>query len=245
MSVSSLPGHYHSGPGSFSPGFADAVIYNEEISQSITLSDENSPKAVFPRNLSQSLSFSETNMDSDNLPQVLSLSDDVDHYLSPLLTVSQTLSFLQSLAETGIFNHNVTHSLPITMSIDHVKKQAHMVMTSVLSSITIPAPIFGDSDNLMDTLIFKRAMDGTKYTYCNRVNQEKLSWTWNLAKKKADEFKAFLLLNDLQEIVISWRGEKWKVIIPINNYDFRPIAKFDNSHEQVEVSCDFEGVRLV
>ncbi len=56
----------------------------------------------------------------------------------------------------------------------------------------LPNPVFGDSESLRVSMVTKRAMDGTLYTYVKRKGGRKLQWTFNLTRNKGLEVRAFI-----------------------------------------------------
>lgn len=75
----------------------------------------------------------------------------------------------------------------------------------------LPSPEFSDQEALTDTLVYKRAMDGTRYVYVHRRgNRRKLRWSFRLTRNKALELRAFIQAYFASKIkVTDHYGQKW------------------------------------
>jgi len=61
------------------------------------------------------------------------------------------------------------------------------------TTTVLPDPQFSDQESIADTIVQKRAMDGTRYVYVKRrAHRRKLHWTFSLTRNKALELRAFI-----------------------------------------------------
>jgi len=61
------------------------------------------------------------------------------------------------------------------------------------TTVLLPSPTWGDSEEIASSLTTARAMDGTLYTYTKqRQGRKRLRYTFVIARSKALELRAFL-----------------------------------------------------
>ena len=64
---------------------------------------------------------------------------------------------------------------------------------AIQTTSLLPNPQWSDQEGLLDEVLWKRAMDGTLYTYVKRRNgRRKMKWTFRMTRNKALEMQAFL-----------------------------------------------------
>ena len=122
----------------------------------------------------------------------------------------------------------------------------------VQTTTILPDPQFSDQEALVDTLVQKRAMDGTRYVYVQRhSDRRRVRWTFNVTRNKGLELRAFI-----QAYFASrWRVTDHQNQVWIGNLVGDPI-EFDTPEraapaispmprgEWQVVSIDFEGSKL-
>jgi hypothetical protein len=121
----------------------------------------------------------------------------------------------------------------------------------VLQTTTlVPNPQFGDQESLLDTVVRKLAVDGTRYTYVKRRNgRRKLKWTFWLSRNKALEVRAFIYAYFASTIKVTDHNERVWVGNFINNpFEFttpdaaRPAIAPMPRGELQAIEIEFEGV---
>ena len=246
MNNSSLLGNIHSMPGEMALGFADPTIWDESIEQVLDFTENYYSKGIYPKTISQSLSFTQTLDASYNYNQSLAFTDSFENQLSPELTISQTLEFEDSFTCTGTFNHDISQVLLFVDSYSNLKKKKQVTLKSRFGNIVLPAPLFGDGDSQTDLLLYKRSIDGVIYTYVNRTDMSRLTYTFQLTKNQAISFYNWLKVNDAEQITIeNWKGERWLTKIMSQSYDFTSVQRAKNSYELLTIPIEFEGTRLL
>jgi len=114
----------------------------------------------------------------------------------------------------------------------------------------LPSPQFGDSMNATDTVVVKRAMDGTRYTYVKtKGGRRKFKWAFLLSRNKALELRAFIRSYFASRIVVTdHRGRVWMGNFTSNPFEFDttdcawpPIAPMPRGALQA-IDLEFEGI---
>ena len=116
----------------------------------------------------------------------------------------------------------------------------------------LPNPQFSDQEALVDTLVQKRAMDGTRYVYIHRRDdRRKLHWTFALTRNKGLELQAFIKSYFASRIrVVDHNGVVW-----LGNFTNDPFECNTTERaapaitpmprgELETVDIEFQGVRL-
>ena len=113
----------------------------------------------------------------------------------------------------------------------------------------LPSPQWGDNERVMDQVIKKRAMDGTRYTYVKRKgDRRKLQWTFRLTRNKGLELRAFIESYFATKLhVTDHQGNQWVGHLTSNPFEFEtteaanpPIAPLPRGEIQTIV-LEFEG----
>ena len=113
----------------------------------------------------------------------------------------------------------------------------------------LPNPKFGDSEALKVKIIRKRAMDGTRYTYIQRLGGRTLQWTFRVTRNKGLELRAFIQSYFASTIrVIDHTDRVWIGKFINNPFEFDTpsragpaISPMPRGEVQV-VTIEFEGV---
>ena len=115
----------------------------------------------------------------------------------------------------------------------------------IQTSIVLPNPLFGDTENLLSDLKIRRSMDNTVYTYVKTVKGRRLKYTFTLNRLKALELEAFFdAYNGADIKVLNWKGEVWKVNLITNPIDFVQTRRAEPGGDRTDVNVEFEGVLL-
>lgn len=62
-----------------------------------------------------------------------------------------------------------------------------------VTTTLMPSPAWGDSENIMPTIVRMRTVDGTLYTYVtSRTGRSKYHWEFELSRNKALELREFI-----------------------------------------------------
>lgn len=80
----------------------------------------------------------------------------------------------------------------------------------VQTTILLPSPEFGDSDNIVAAINLKRSMNGKKRTYINTTPEEQLVYEFVLTREKTLEVLAFIDVYYTYNIrIINHKGETY------------------------------------
>lgn len=116
----------------------------------------------------------------------------------------------------------------------------------------LPNPQFGNQESLLDTLVTKRALDGTRFTYVKRRGgRRKLRWQFQLSRNKALELRAFFCSYFAVTVKITdHEGRVWVGNFTGNPFEFdtpdaaRPAIAPMPRGELQAIDVEFEGVEL-
>lgn len=121
----------------------------------------------------------------------------------------------------------------------------YVILYTDTEAITLPAPLFGDSEAETGTLTLRKAMDGTVYTYVKSKNTRKLKYDFELERQKSLQLKQFINLTNSKVLTLSnWKGEIWKVKYLSNPFVFTKTKRWAPTGEAVSISLEFEGMRI-
>lgn len=110
----------------------------------------------------------------------------------------------------------------------------------------LPNPVLGDSVSPTGTVSFKRAMNGTKYTYVkSRDSRKRLLWTFNISMAKALELQAFFNAYSASKILITDHiGKVYLGNFTSNPFEFEAVRRSVASpgvYTQHQIQIEFEG----
>lgn len=126
------------------------------------------------------------------------------------------------------------------------KNKPHCVLRTNNAVITLPNPNFNDSENYGGIFNLRRAMNGVPYTYIRGLELRKIKLPFSLDKVKAYELRDFLIQNNTKLMDLStWKGDKWIVHLMTNPTEFTPTSRYLNAREKVDVSLEFEGLKVM
>ena len=79
------------------------------------------------------------------------------------------------------------------------------------TTTVLPDPQFSDQQAIVDTIVQKRAMDGTRYVYVKRrAGRRKLKWSFHLTRNKGLELRAFVQSYFASRVrVVDHNGDNW------------------------------------
>jgi len=90
-----------------------------------------------------------------------------------------------------------------------------LAVTSIM-----PNPQFNDSRALPVAMKARYMIDGTRFTYVQTSNDQKLHFTWLLTRGKAEEFKQFVIaFMGYQILITTHLGEVWLGYIMDNPFE--------------------------
>lgn len=107
----------------------------------------------------------------------------------------------------------------------------------------MPNPQFNDSRSLPVKVKPRYMIDGTRFTYVQTSNDQKLHFTWLLTRGKAEEFKQFVLaFMDSKIQITTHLGEVWLGYIMINPFEaVSAQPALGVMRETVNVTIEFRG----
>ena len=119
------------------------------------------------------------------------------------------------------------------------------------TSVVLPNPEWGDSENLVAEVNKKHAMDGTLFTYVKRKGRRKLSWTFGLSRNKGLELRAFLQSYFASKVQVTDHNERVWIGHFVNNpFEFETdrraapaIAPLPRGERQ-RITIEFEGEEI-
>ena len=102
---------------------------------------------------------------------------------------------------------------------------------SPTATTLIPNPIFQDSEQLADELLFRQSMNGANYTYIKSTTDRRISYTFeDVGRGKMLEVQAFLKQFRGQFIKLkNFRNETWKVFVEADTITFTTETLSKNS----------------
>lgn len=174
---------------------------------------------------------------------------------------ASAVSFTHSAARATVFNHTVSHTLPLRLGQDrllggqtiHVpgasgnRVQNLVLLEAPGATIVLPAPELDDGQLFSGSFGTQRSMDGETYTYIKATELNQLRYTFRLPRNKALELRRFLLgFNSAALRLTNWKGEVWRTHLVNNPFDIRSTGRSVacDGAELNEISLEFEGVKL-
>jgi hypothetical protein len=111
----------------------------------------------------------------------------------------------------------------------------------ILQTVVLPAPLWGDTENIASEMRLMRSMNGVTRTYVKTNRNRRLTYTFRLLEReKAIELLNFLKSYDSDKMrIINWKGEVWSVNLLTNPSDFVQTRRYGT-----DISLEFEGVKL-
>lgn len=126
-----------------------------------------------------------------------------------------------------------------------VKKQNLFILKGFNSVVTLPNPEFDDSESNADTLTIYRSMNNDIYTFVKVQPFKKLSYSFTLTRLKSIELRRFFDSEKSNKIEIqNHKTEIWIGYLITNPVQFTTVKRAEPCGEQVEVTLDFEAVRV-
>ncbi len=108
----------------------------------------------------------------------------------------------------------------------------------------LPNPLLGDLEGGVSSIITKRSMDGTLYTYVQKNTDKKLELQFLLTRLKGEEFKRFLFTYASDKLIyVDYLARTWVGYITSNPIEFTTSRRGapGGGNELMEVSIEFEG----
>lgn len=126
-----------------------------------------------------------------------------------------------------------------------VKKQNLFILKGFNAVITLPNPEFDDSQSNGDTLTIYRSMTNQIHTFVKVQPFKKLSYSFTLTRLKSIELRRFLNSERANKIEVqNHKTEIWIGYLLTNPVQFTTTKRAEPCGEQVEVTLDFEAVRV-
>jgi hypothetical protein len=119
-----------------------------------------------------------------------------------------------------------------------------VIIKSTTTTIALPAPMFGDKQTNVGSIIINRAVDGTIYTIVKTTSRNRLNWKFEVKRQKSNEMQLFLQNNTLQYLTITdWKGNTWYMLITNNPVVFEAVSKdgsctLNNERHQFELELE-------
>jgi hypothetical protein len=112
------------------------------------------------------------------------------------------------------------------------------------TTVLLPSPSFGDSEEIASSLVTARAMDGTLYTYAKqREGRRRLQYSFVIARGKGLELRAFLKAYYRTAMRITDHDDNiWIVYLQGNPFDIQGQSKAGGfpGGETMTVNLQFE-----
>ena len=122
----------------------------------------------------------------------------------------------------------------------------------VQTTTVLPDPQFSDQEALVETIVQKRAMDGTRYVYVKRRGgRRKARWSFHLTRNKALELRAFVQAYYASRVrAIDHHGQVWMGNFTNDPFEYdtperaAPAISPMPRGEMQTVDIELEGVKL-
>jgi len=115
--------------------------------------------------------------------------------------------------------------------------------TGPKTTTLLPNPEFSDTERLRSTLVVKRAVDGSIYTFVKRKGKAKsYLWDFNLTRLKAWELLDFYRTYSSNEVIAYWNGDTYRGYIKNNPVEASTIGAAPQSPggEYVRATIELE-----
>ncbi len=115
---------------------------------------------------------------------------------------------------------------------------------ALATTTQLPNPQFGDTEGILASFDMKRTMSGQKYTYVKPRGRMKMLWSFDLARKKAQELRElYNVYNSSQVKITDHIGNTYVGYFTSNPFEFESVsrhsARAGYSAQQIQV--EFEG----
>jgi hypothetical protein len=119
------------------------------------------------------------------------------------------------------------------------------------TTTVMPSPEFGDSENLVNEVSVRHAMDGTLYSYVKRKGRRRLQWSFRLSRNKGLEVRAFIQAYFASKILVTDHNDrKWVGNFTNNPFEFDTDARAAPAippmprGERQRITIEFEGEEI-
>jgi hypothetical protein len=188
------------------------------------------------------------------------------------LTASNTLSLTDSASAAGtVFERSLESTLvftqeaigawwgiwPTTSQLDFTQEAVGTLLDiknfvllqapwgKIQTTVILPSPEWGDTENLVSGMTLRRSMNGETYTYVKSNDDRVLKYLFTLPRMKALELEQFAKSYTASEMKMSnWKGEIWKVRLLTNPLDFTLNARYAPVGDRTDVNMEFQGVKI-
>lgn len=178
------------------------------------------------------------------------------------LTAVDAISFSEQNSRPSVLNREATESLMFvggttkrfgngSLIVSYpeslaIKVENLFVLKGFAAAITLPNPDFDDSIANTDILTVYRSMTNEIYTYVKRNDLSTLSYTFQLTRKKSIELRRFFDRERNNKIQIrNHKSEVWEGFLITNPINYTAVKRAEPAGEQIEVTFDFEAVRII
>jgi hypothetical protein len=197
---------------------------------SLTLTGDAGLQATYGRAATQSLTFVQTA--AVNVVKQLSASDTLDFTIN--FTVPVT-----------IFTHHPVGYVRPTARAVVVGPKCDFTLNVPAQAILLRCPEFGDSEAGTGSVNVKKSMTGLTYAYARRSAKRHLKYSFLLGRQKALELEDFLTNHGTEVMRLeNHKGEVWLVTCLSQPYEFKANSRWLNDEERLDVSLEFEGVKV-
>ena len=235
------------------------VLPEQNASNTITFTDaaEWSRPAVNTINFTQEVLYEVYRLEED-ADNTLVLTDSVDLDAVFNFDLTSVLQFSQeaignyevekAASNTIVFDHEVYHVLleggQVSVCGETYTKQYCILeapFEGIQASVILPAPLWGDTENITSSMSLRSAMNGVTRTYVKTNSNRRLTYTFRLLERaKAIELLEFLRSYDSERMrLTNWKGEVWRVYLLNNPSDFVQTRRYGT-----DISLEFEGQKL-
>jgi len=115
---------------------------------------------------------------------------------------------------------------------------------ALTTTTQLPNPKFGDTEGILASFDMKRTMSGQKYTYVKPRGRMKMLWSFDLARKKAQELRElYNAYNSSQVKITDHIGNTYVGYFTSNPFEFESVARHSAraGYSAQQIQVEFEG----
>jgi len=246
------------------------LVFEESVSSTLVLTDatDQARRAVFDLLALSQLAAAEVTVLGGAISNTLVFTDAVAVTQISIISVNDPITFSDSALTSAVFVRSVANFVSLAAfeaaglnpndtpldgdirdeaqaTFERVDLLLQAPCPGIETTIQLPKPLLQDGENLVSQLSQHQSVDGTLYTYVNRLDDRRLDYTFSLTRAKAVELEDFIDRYTGVEIQLTnWKGEVWKVKLVTNPVQFIATRFGAPGGPGTDVSLTFEGRKL-
>jgi hypothetical protein len=119
----------------------------------------------------------------------------------------------------------------------------------IIQAVLLPNPKFGNNEGIDQSVEFRKAIDGTRYTYVKSSDRKTLIYTWEtLGRGKLVEIQEFYKLYAGNHIKLTdFRADVWDAIFAVDpslSIETRSVNAGAARKESGTITLEFLGVQI-